>query len=166
MYKDYLGELALIPITDVTPQDLFDRNYIERHDALIRNRTASYKEIDDREANEEYTKAAKALSWIDRRENGYFISVPKTIAEFKSEGNAQHNCVYKLRYYRKVVEKRSIIVFLRKEKYTPYVTIEYNYETFRVLQALGKYNQKIDPELYEYIVNLGKKLYYEMHTLN
>ncbi len=166
MYKDYLCELFLLPVTDVTPQDLFDRNYIAHHDRLIRNRMAGYDEIDSREVNEEYTKAAKALSWIDRKEKGYFISVPKTIAEFKSEGNAQHNCVYTNRYYRKVVEKRSIIVFLRKEKYTPYVTIEYNYETFRVLQALGKYNQKIDPELYEYIVNLGKKLYYEMHTLN
>ena len=169
MYNDYLWEFTRIPITDVTTQDLFDRNYIEHHNALIqeRMRACSEKTADEeRKANEQYVKAAKEISWIDREENGYFILVPKTIADFKAEGNAQHNCVYKLRYYLKVVEKNSIIVFLRQKKDQPYVTIEYDYETFKVRQALGKYNKRIDSELYQYIVDLGKQLYYEMHALH
>jgi hypothetical protein len=84
--------------------------------------------------------------------------------DFKIEGAGQHNCVYKLRYYRHVVNRRSIIVFLRQEKTAPYVTIEYDYQTFAVRQALGKYNKRIDPELYQYVVKLGKQLYYERHT--
>jgi hypothetical protein len=54
-------------------------------------------------------------------------------------------------------------VFLRKEKYTPYVTIEYDYTTFEVVQARGKFDYDIEqePELYQYIVDLGKKLYHE-----
>jgi hypothetical protein len=52
-------------------------------------------------------------------------------------------------------------VFLRKNKTVPYVTIEYDYNTFEVLQALGKYNNKIDPELYKYIEDLGKALHEE-----
>ena len=107
---------------------------------------------------------AKELSWIDREENGHFIIVPKTVKEFEIEGAGQHNCVYALGYYRHVIKQRSIIVFLRKEKSVPYVTIEYDYQTFAVRQALGKYNQKIDPQLYQYVVNLGKQLYYERHT--
>ena len=47
---------------------------------------------------------------------------------------------------------------------TSYVTIEFDYETFEVLQALGKYNKRIDPDLYRHIVQLGKQLYYEKHT--
>ena len=35
---------------------------------------------------EHYAGVAKELSWIDREENGYFIMVPKTIEEFKFEG--------------------------------------------------------------------------------
>ena len=90
--------------------------------------------------------------------------VPKTIDDFKNEGDAQHNCVYGLSYYRKVIDHKSIIVFLRKEKKESYITIEYDYNTFKVLQALGKFNRKIDPDLYQYIVQLGKQLYYEKHT--
>ena len=76
----------------------------------------------------------------------------------------QHNCVYSNRYYARVIAKRSIVVFMRKEENTSFVTIEYDYETFEVLQALGKYNKRIDPELRRYVVNLGKQLYYERHT--
>ena len=53
------------------------------------------------------------------------------------------------------------VLFLRKEKNTPYVTIEYDYETFEVVQALGKYNRRIDRDLYRYIEYLGKTLYRE-----
>ena len=84
--------------------------------------------------------------------------VPKTIEEFKFEGQQQHNCVFKCRYFDDVMSRTSIIVFLRKEKDVPFVTIEYDYDTFEVLQALGKYNQKLSEELENYIVELGKRL--------
>lgn len=161
VYADYLDELIYQPNEIRTVQDIFERNYIERHDTLLRERLGHPKEVQN--DKEKYSKASKELSWIDREENGYFIIVPKTIDDFKNEGDAQHNCVYRLRYYRKVIDHKSIIVFLRKEKDESYVTIEYDYNTFKVLQALGKYNKKIDPELYQYIVNLGKQLYCEMH---
>ena len=167
VYYDYLQELNRQPAIGLTIQDLFDKNYVERHDTMLRERLAREEEVsreEERKLDAEYGKAAKELSWIDREENGYFIMVPKTIMDFKIEGAGQHNCVYKLRYYRKVVEQSSIIVFLRKEKDTPFVTIEYDYNTFAVRQALGKYNKRIDPDLYQYVVNLGKQLYYERHT--
>ena len=63
-----------------------------------------------------------------------------------------------------MIRRESIIVFLRKEKDTPFVTIEYDYETFEVLQAYGKYNREIPKELYEYIEKLGERLHYEMRS--
>lgn len=167
VYFDYLQELNRQPAIGLTIQDLFDKNYVARHDALLREQAERNQKISfqqEQKENAEYTKAAKDLSWIDREENGYFITVPKTIMDFKVEGAGQHNCVYKLRYYRQVVKHSSIIVFLRQEKDIPYVTIEYDYQTFAVRQALGKYNKRIDPELYDYVVMLGKQLYYERHT--
>lgn len=164
VYYDYLYELAFHPAAVLTVQDLFDENYYERHDELLRQRTAHLNIEEVRYYNQEYRKVAKELSWIDREENGYFITVPKTLAEFEVEGAVQHNCVYKCGYYRFVVDRKSIIVFLRKEKDTPYVTIEYDYETFAVQQALGKYNRIIDVELYQYVIQLGKQLYYEKHS--
>lgn len=165
LYYDYLQELGYRP--GLTVQDLFDKNYIQRHEAMYNERIARWElrtaETIQKE-EEDYSKAAKGLSWIDREDNGYFIMIPKTITDFKTEGNLQHNCVYKLRYYDRVINGKSIIVFLRQEKDKPYVTIEFDYNTFEVLQALGKYNQRINPELYQYVIDLGKQLYYEMHT--
>lgn len=103
-------------------------------------------------------------AWIDREENGYFIMIPKSIADFRYEGAIQHNCVYTARYDKMVVCRHSVIVFLRKEKDTPFVTIEYDYATFQVVQAFGRYNRMIDPELYRYIEKLGQQFYFEMHT--
>ena len=89
--------------------------------------------------------------------------VTKTIEEFRQEGLAQHICVFWVGYFYEVIYKHSIIVFLRKEKHKPYITIEYDYTTFEVVQARGKfdYDIKKEPELYQYIVDLGKKLYHE-----
>ena len=70
----------------------------------------------------------------------------------------QHNCVYTAGYYNKVIRKESIIVFLRKTIDIPYVTIEFDYETFEVLQAHGKYNRALEPSLYQYVVGLGRRL--------
>ena len=61
-------------------------------------------------------------------------------------------------YYNKVIRKESIIVFLREMKDVPYVTIEFDYETFEVLQARGKYNRALEPSLYQYVVGLGRRL--------
>jgi hypothetical protein len=64
-------------------------------------------------------------------------------------------------YFRKVINRSSIIIFLRKEKEEPFVTIELDYYSFEIKQALGKYNRRIDAELYSSIENLTKELYFE-----
>ena len=110
----------------------------------------------------QYSQIAQELSWIDREENDYYITIPKSIPEFKYEGHMQHHCVYTMEYFNDVIDRRSIIVFLRQEKNTPYVTIEFDYNTFEVRQAYRKFNQDVDEELYQYIVDLGKQLKLEM----
>ena len=152
LYEDYISLLAYQ--RGVTIEDYFDKNYIERHDIMLRERTVRC----DKKINEEYIPVAKELSWIDREENGYFIHVPKSAKEFRDEGDVQHICVYSAGYYNKVIRKESIIVFLREMKDVPYVTIEFDYETFEVLQARGKYNRALEPSLYQYVVGLGRRL--------
>jgi hypothetical protein len=159
VYHNYVSLLTTYP--GVIIEDFFDKNYIERRDVIRRERLNIYH---DWQTDKKYTRVAKSLSWIDREENGYFIIVPKTIAEIRYEGENQHNCVYDCGYYDYVINRRSIIVFLREKKDISYVTIEFNYETFDVLQALGKFNKKIDSDLYEYIVNLGKRLNRERYN--
>ncbi len=161
LYHDYIRMLVAYP--GLTVGDFFDKNYIQRHDEMHADRWRNV--YYSRNVDKKYKSAAKALSWIDREENGYFIIVPKTIFDIRLEGEEQHNCVYKSGYYERVIAKQSIVVFLRKEKDKSYVTIEFDYENFDVLQAYGKFNQKLDPELREYIVELGKRLYAERINL-
>ena len=152
VYWDYIRELSRR--NGVALKDFFDKDYMYIHDIMVSEREVYVSQS----MHDEYSRMAAELSWIDREENDYFIIVPKTIAEFKHEGEKQHNCVYTMEYYRSVVARESIIVFLRKNKTEPFVTIEYDYETFEVYQAYAKYNENIPSELYNYIVELGKRL--------
>ena len=156
IYGDYINELARMPA--LTIEDLFDKDYIERHYIMMQEKYVYYSA----ETNNQYIQIAQELSWIDREENGYYITIPKNIPEFQYEGHIQHHCVYTMEYFKKVIGRRSIIVFLRQEENTPYVTIEFDYETFEVIQAYRKFNQNVDEELYQYIVDLGRQLKFEM----
>ena len=156
VYIDYLRNLRFEP--NVTIDDVFDKDYVNRHYTMMAENEVRYS----METDSQYRQIAQELSWIDREENGYYITIPKTISEFKYEGHMQHHCVYTMEYFYDVIDRRSIIVFLRQEKNTPYVTIEFDYETFEVRQAYRKFNQRIDKELYQYIVDLGKQLKFEM----
>lgn len=159
IYYDYIR--AISHQNGTTIKDFFDKDYIERHNILVRLRQQRYTLQEEKN----YSLVAKELSWIDREYNGYYIVVPKNIKAFKEEGDIQHNCVYQLGYYNAVINKQSIIVFLRKDKNLPYVTIEYDYETFEVLQARGKYNQSLNEDLYQCVVDLGKILFIEKHSM-
>lgn len=159
IYYDYIR--AISHQNGTTIKDFFDKDYIERHNILVRLRQQRYTLQEEKN----YSLVAKELSWIDREYNGYYIVVPKNIKAFKEEGDIQHNCVYQLGYYNAVINKQSIIVFLRKDKNLPYVTIEYDYDTFEVLQARGKYNQSLNEDLYQCVVDLGKILLFEKHSM-
>jgi hypothetical protein len=157
VYVDYIRCIA--PNPGITVEDAFDKDYDRRHfDMMLDNNNVYYTS----NTSNDYIKIAQELSWIDREENGYYIVIPKTIPEFKYEGQLQNNCVYGMEYFCKVIARESIIVFLRKEKTEPFVTIEFDYETFEVYQAFKKYNKPVDDELYQYIVDLGKRLKMEM----
>ena len=156
VYLDYIQEL--MDCANVTIQDFFDKDYVGRHAVLVRQKRVSVSE----ETQRQYSQVAAELSWIDREENDYYIIIPKTIAEFMYEGDIQHNCVYVRNYYKYVIDRESIIVFLREDKNVPFVTIEYEYGSFEVWQAYGKYNAPISPELYQYVEELGERLRCEM----
>ena len=156
VYADYIRCIADNP--GIAVDDVFDREYEDRHFDMMRERRVFYSTMD----SNDYSRVAQELSWINQEENGYYIIIPQKIEDFKHEGQIQNNCVYTREYFRDVIERLSIIVFLRKERNTPFVTIEFDYETFEVRQAYGKYNREIEKELYNYIVELGKRLRLEM----
>ena len=158
VYIDYINELTRLPI--LTMDDLFDKDYIERHYAMMQEKRVYYST----QTSNQYMQIAQELSWIDREDDNYYIMIPKSIPEFQYEGHMQHHCVYTMGYFYNVINRESIIVFLRQEKNKPYVTIEFDYDTFEVIQAYRKFNQDVDKELYRYIVDLGKQLKLERES--
>jgi hypothetical protein len=152
IYRDYIYDLSRLEV--VTIDDVFDRNYEERHYIMLNERRVYYPKA----ICEAYANEAKELSWIDREENGYFVIVPKSVLEIKEEGDYQHHCVYTNGYVNDVIAHESVIVFLRKEKEIPLVTIEFDYNTFEVLQARGRYNQTPDYKARQYIKLLSETL--------
>lgn len=156
VYFNYIQMLA--DCAGVTLQDFFDDEYEYRHTILMDRRRVYVNAA----TRTQYSQMVEELSWIDRTEDDLYVMVPKTIEDFKYEGDMQHNCVYVCEYFREVINRHSIIVFLRKEKNTSFVTIEYEYGSFEVLQAREKYNRKLSPELKQYVVELGERLRAEM----
>lgn len=155
IYLDYITLLS--DEQDVTVNDFFSKDYRRRHDILLKERITVY----EKKYNILYKREVENLAWIDRFDNGYYIIIPKNIKDFLIEGREQSNCVYTMKYYENVVNHISIVVFLRKQKDKSYVTIEFDYHDFNVIQAYRKYNYDVTDDLYEYICQLGKKLYQE-----
>ena len=79
IYYDYIR--AISHQNGTTIKDFFDKDYIERHNILVRLRQQRYTLQEEKN----YSLVAKELSWIDREYNGYYIVVPKNIKAFKEE---------------------------------------------------------------------------------
>lgn len=81
-----------------------------------------YKAITDAKIEQEYQEVISQLN-VQEYDNGEFsITIPKTTKDIINEGKALHHCVGV--YVDKVVRREDMIYFLRKDKDTPYVTIE------------------------------------------
>lgn len=74
------------------------------------------------------------------------VVIPKTVEEFKKEGDSQSNCVYTM-YLQKVVENKTRVVFIR-QKSNPtesYITCEVD-KNGKIRQYLTKYNYQPQDE--------------------
>ena len=97
-----------------------------------------YKAITDAKIEQEYQEVISQLN-VQEYDNGEFsITIPKTTKDIINEGKALHHCVGV--YVDKVVRREDMIYFLRKDKNTPYVTIEVKDK--KVTQIEGDMNNR------------------------
>lgn len=97
-----------------------------------------YKAITDAKIEQEYQEVISQLN-VQEYDNGEFsITIPKTTKDIINEGKALHHCVGV--YIDKVVRREDMIYFLRKDKNTPYVTIEVKDK--KVTQVEGDMNNR------------------------
>lgn len=97
-----------------------------------------YKAITDAKIEQEYQEVVSQLN-VQEYDNGEFsIIIPKTTKDIINEGKALHHCVGV--YVDKIVRREDMIYFLRKDKNTPYVTIEVKDK--KVTQVEGDMNNR------------------------
>ena len=84
--------------------------------------------------------------------------IPTCKKDFTEEGQQNHNCVGGI-YFDKVVEKRSVVVFLRKKEdlKQSFCTVEFDTKG-NVLQNRAKYNHQAPEEAVAFINKLSKKV--------
>lgn len=97
-----------------------------------------YQAVTDAKIEQEYQEVISQLN-VQEYDNGEFsITIPKTTKDIINEGKALHHCVGV--YVDKVVRREDMIYFLRKDKNTPYVTIEVKDK--KVTQVEGDMNNR------------------------
>lgn len=119
------------------PKGDFMRAYVELYKNYIVNKT----EIDNKALAE-----WNDLSSLAFETDELCVVIPKTVEEFKQEGDSQSNCVYTM-YLQKVIENKTRVVFIR-QKSNPtesYITCEVD-NNGNIRQYLTKYNYQPQDE--------------------
>jgi hypothetical protein len=149
-YRDYL--------------DLAQERGMDLHDDIVR-RSSKVDELHDRWSEEKQkAKDAKREKDVDRKykriaqnlsinkehfhyeAKGFCIVVPEKASDLVREGRILHHCVGASdRYMKKMTERESFILFLRREhqQESPYYTLECTWEG-KILQAYSEYDRKPD----------------------
>ena len=164
-YADYLDMKAKLgydmtnSIT-VYPHDLnaeHNKAVLETNERLSKERAKKmnekFKKIEER-----FDKADKVYSYHSGK---FTIRPAKNAAEIVAEGRILHHCVGGDEYLPSHAQRKSIILLLRTDENTPYVTVEMDPKGY-IRQWYGAYDKKPDEKkisrwLKKYVKQLDKK---------
>lgn len=142
-YLDYI-KMATALGWDMTNEFvLFPRELMRAHDnAMVMTKVEKSKE-DEKAIREAHQRLSEAYGYEDK---DYIVKVPTCVTELIREGHDLHHCVGS--YVKRVASGRTVIVFLRKKQdpYQPYITIEINPDSKKVIQARGSHNTAPEKE--------------------
>ena len=123
------------------------------------------KKLQGRLANEKYKGIIDRFEKVNKiysyQSGKLFVRPAKNAAEIIEEGIKLHHCVGGDKYLNAHAKKESIILFLRKDENTPYITIEMD-PTGKIVQWYAAYDEKpdkvkIDRWLNKYVKQLDIK---------
>lgn len=123
---------------DKTLKDFYNTLKTTTMEELHNKYQLVYQAITNAKIEQEYQEVISQLN-VQEYDNGEFsITIPKTTQDIINEGKALHHCVGV--YVDKVVRREDMIYFLRKDKDTPYVTVEVKDK--KVTQVEGDMNNR------------------------
>ena len=127
-------------------KNIFPHDFNRMHDMRIAEYD-SVMEKENKEKNRElyvnFAEKAQAAKCFEYQDCDFAVIIPEQIGELVKEGRALNHCVGQMGYDKKMADGKIIIVFVRKmEDLTKsLITIEYDLEKHRLLQAQG-YNHR------------------------
>lgn len=160
-YMDYLHDLDYLEIPK-TKEVLFPKNFATEHQQIALEAAIKRDEIKAKQYRQKeklYKKMLPELKKLYECEDKELqIVIPTCKKDFTVEGQQNHNCVGGI-YFDKVVEKRSVVVFLRKKEdlKQSFCTVEFDTKG-NVLQNRAKYNHQAPEEAVAFINKLSKKV--------
>ena len=123
---------------DKTLKDFYNTLKTTTMEELHNKYQLIYQAITNAKIEREYQEVISQLN-VQEYDNGEFsITIPKSTQDIINEGKALHHCVGV--YVDKVIRREDMIYFLRKDKDTPYITIEVKDK--KVTQVEGDMNNR------------------------
>ena len=155
MYYDYIVSVIALDLDLNDSKNLTPINFKRWHDIRIAEfsdkqaRENERKQVLKNKGIEDHAKLYKKLE-VDGK---FFIYMPRSVMEFVAEGDALHHCVGRLGYADRMSRGDTLILFVREpnEKQTPFVTMEYNPHTQKIVQTYGDHDSKPDQSVIDYL---------------
>lgn len=120
---------------------------------IVARQTAKDKAARRALARDLKARAERFGAVCEKVDGGFVAHVPKKESEFKSEGKALDHCVGMGSYAMKMARGESLIVFVRSAEAPdkPFVTVELNPVSGKVLQCYGEHNSKPEKEVLMFV---------------
>lgn len=145
LYNDYLESVIALDLDLQDTKNIYPKDFTAMHDLRIAE-YESLKAKADREKRKElyesFARAGEKATAYEYSDNEYTLVAPKDISDLKIEGKTLGHCVGKMGYDKKMADGKVVIMFLRHttDITKPFVTIEYDLNQLKLLQAYAQKN--------------------------
>ncbi len=156
LYNDYIQAVKGLGLNLKDTKNIYPTNFMEMHDLRIQEYESQKAKLDREKRKNLYIAFAKVGEKARRFEfsdNTYQIVSAKDIEELVVEGKTLGHCVGRMGYDKKMAEGKSLIMFVRKniQADMPFVTVEFDVKSNKVLQAHGLKNSRPDEDVMNFI---------------
>lgn len=141
---------------------LYPSNFFERHNQVMDqlNRVREARRIAEKKKlvkqlaaqQKKILDVANKLKKNNKKINGYDIYIPATIKDISNQADALNQCLITCKYPEKIAQKKSILVFIKKEN-KPIATAEISYKK-KLLQFYGDEKNRNDCKPNEEVTNV------------
>lgn len=155
LYYDYLVSVIGLDLDINNTKNLTPVDFMRWHDIRIAEfsdkqaRENEHKQILKNKGIKDIAKLYHKMETNDK----FYVYMPTSVQEFVDEGDALHHCVGRMGYADRMSRGDTLILFVRCPdcKTTPFVTMEYNPKTSKIVQVYADHDTKPPQEVIDFL---------------